>query len=273
MLRRRRQLKQMQIENEFALLLTASVDPKGMPGITQSDPRERETTYAECLQFYLSNHPRVRRIVFAENSGWPLDRFHEVLSSENPHGKDVELLSLDCNDYPRERGKSYGELLLIRRALETSRLARTSRYVGKMTGRNLLLNLTDLLARVPYEFELFCDIRDHNFYQLLRMPDCGHHCDSRFFVFTRQFFARYILPIYQSPSFADGYPIESILYDLVKACENREAIIKRFAIEPEYAGAAGHFIRNKAKNYGSTSEILKRRIRSCSRRVTPWLHI
>ncbi len=263
----------MQIENEFTLLLTASVDPKGMIGLTQADPREREATYAHCLRFYLQNHPRIRRIIFAENSNWPMDRFHEVASANNPHKKDIEILSFDANDYPRQLGKSYGELLLMKSAIAAGRLARSSKYIGKMTGRNLLLNLTQLLERVPREFDLFCDIRDHNFYQLLRMPDCGHHCDSRFFVFTQNFFERHFLPIYGSEAFAAGYPIESILFDLVKNCEKNEAVIKRFAIEPEYAGAAGHFIKNRAKDYSSTSEVLKRRIRSCSRRVTPWLHI
>jgi len=108
---------------------------------------------------------------------------------------------------------------------------------------------------------------------LLRLPDCGHHCDSRFFVFTPGFFERRFLPVYSSAPFADGYPIESILYDLVKRWETTERIVKRFSVEPEYAGTAGHFIKSKAKDYGSTSEVLKRRIRSCSRRVTPWLHI
>ncbi len=263
----------MQIETDFALLLTSSVDPNGMPGITQSGPLEREATYADCLRFYLQNDPGVRRIIFAENSGWPLDRFHEEVAVNNPHAKEVELLSFNCNDYPRERGKSYGELLLMKNAIASSRLATSSKYVGKMTGRNLLLNLTELLERVPREFELLCDIRDHNFYQLLRMPDCGHHCDSRFFVFTRGFFERHFLPIYTSESFASGYPIESILFDLVKSLEKTEPIIKRFQVEPEYGGAAGHFIKNKAKDYSSTSEAVKRRIRSYSRRVTPWLHI
>lgn len=262
----------MQIEKDFTLLLTASVDPKGMAGLTQADPCERETTYADCLRFYIRNHPRVRRIVFAENSSWPLSRFQQV-AADNPHAKEIELLSFDCNNYPRERGKSYGELVLMKKVLEESRLTRTAKYVGKMTGRNLLLNLTELLRRVPRDFELFCDIRDHNFYQLLRMPDCGHHCDSRFFVFTTSFFERHLLPIYETASFAEGYPIESILYDLVKSCEKTEPIVKRFSLEPEYAGTAGHYIKNKAKDYGSTSEVLKRRIRSYSRRVTPWLHI
>ena len=266
-------VRSLPIETDFALLLTASVDPKGMPGITQADPLEREATYADCLRFYLRNDPRVRRIIFAENSGWPVDRFHEEVAASNRHAKEVELLSFDCNDYPRERGKSYGELLLMRNAIEASRLARASKYIGKMTGRNLLLNLTELLESLTQDFELLCDIRDHNFYQLLRMPDCGHHCDSRFFVLTCGFFERHLLPICTSESFANGYPIESILFDLVKSLEKSEPIIKRFRIEPEYAGAAGHFIKNKAKNYSSAGELMKRRIRSYSRRVTPWLHI
>jgi hypothetical protein len=265
--------KSLQIETDFALLLTASVDPKGMPGITQTDPVEREATYADCLRFYLQNDPRVRRIIFAENSGWPLNRFHEEVAANNPHAKEVELLSFNCNDYPRERGKSYGELILMKNAIGASRLAGLSRYIGKMTGRNLLFNLTELLDCVTRDFELLCDIRDHNFYQLLRMPDCGHHCDSRFFVFTREFFDRHLVPICDGETLASGYPIESILFDLVKRLEKTEPIIKRFRVEPEYAGAAGHFIRNKAKDYSSTSEMVKRRIRSASRRVTPWLHI
>ena len=268
-----RLLHQVRIETEFALLLTASVNPKGMPEITQPDPLERENTYANCLGYYVINHPRVRQIVFAENSGWPLDRFREISVSNNPHAKQIEFQSFDGNDFPREKGKSYGELLLMERALEESRLLRTARYVGKMTGRNLLLNMTALLESITGEFEFCCDVRDHNFYGMLGMPDCGHHCDSRFFVFTPSFHERYLKGTLDNLPFADGYMIEALLYDLVKSVENTDPVIKRFRIEPDFRGAAGHFIKGKKKDYGSRSEILKRSIRSCSRRVAPWLHI
>lgn len=259
--------------DDFTLLLTASVDPKGMPGVSESDPHDRETTYLKSFAYYLSNHPRVRKIIFAENSGWPLDRLHEMAARANPHGKQIEILSFDCNNFPREKGKSFGELLLIEKALNESKLANSVSYIGKMTGRNLLLNLTRLLETLPRDFQLCCDIRDHSFYEMLGMPDCGHHCDSRFFLFTMPFFERYVRTVYATLPFEREYMLEGFLFDLVKQNERSERIIKRFRIEPEFSGTAGHFMKNKAKNYDSVREVMKRRIRSCSRRVAPWLHI
>ena len=263
----------MKIEDDFVLLLTASVDPKGMPDLTQPDPLDREKTYAQYFEYYVRNHPRVRKIVFAENSGWPLDRFNEIAARANPLAKKVEVLSFDCNNFPRERGKSYGELLLIEKTLERSSLAKRNKYIGKMTGRNLLMNLTPLLESIDSDFEFYCDIRDHNFYQLLGMADCGHHCDSRFFIFTNSFYDKYLKGSHAACSVGNGYLIEGLLFDLVKTTAPTEPIIKRFDIEPDFRGTAGHFIRNKAKDYGGSREIIKRRIRSCSRRIAPWLHI
>ena len=263
----------MRIESEFILLLTASIDPKGMPGVSQPDPGDREDTYTDCFRYYLENHPRVRKLIFAENSGWPLDRFHELASFANSHAKEIEIISFDCNDFPREKGKSFGELLLIEKALERSRLARDVKYIGKLTGRNLLLNITALLETISSDFALCCDIRDHNFYELLGMPDCGHHCDSRFFIFTRSFHSRYLKGTLAALPFANGYLIEGLLFDLVKTVERTDPIIKRFRVEPDFRGTAGHFMKNRAKDYGSATEIMKRRIRSCSRRVAPWLYI
>jgi hypothetical protein len=255
------------------LLLTASVDPKGMPNLTQVDPGEREDSYARCFEHYLRNDPAVQRIVFAENSGWPLRRFADIASRANLHNKQVELLSFDGNEFPREWGKSFGELLLIEQALGHSRLASEATYVGKMTGRNLLVNLSALLRSVRCEFDLYCDIRDHNFYQLLGMPDCGHHCDSRFFVFSHSYYNQYLKSNHFSSLTKSGHFIERLLFDLVKATENHKKVIKRFDIEPDFRGSAGHFIKNRPKNYGSQREVLKRRIRACSRRVAPWLYI
>jgi hypothetical protein len=263
----------MKIETEFSLLLTASIDPKGMPGVSRPDPNYREQTYADCFEYYLRNHPRVQKIIFAENSGWPLDRFHQLAGTANVHAKEVEVLSFDCNDFPRDKGKSYGELLLIENALDRSQLAESARFVGKLTGRNFLLNLTRVLETLPGAPEFYCDIRDHNFYQMLGMPDCGHHCDTRFFVMTRHFYDRYIRHTYATLPFESNYMLEGFLYDLIKENEHREKIIKRFRVEPDYRGAAGHFMKNKPKDYGSPAEIWKRRIRSCSRRVAPWLYI
>jgi hypothetical protein len=258
----------IRIEDDFALLLTASVDPKGMPGVTRPDPRAREKDYADALRYYVAQHPRVKRIVFVENSRWPLDRIREA-AADNPHGKDVEFVSLDCNDFPRHLGKSYGEFLLLDRAMEASRLARQTRYVGKLTGRNYLLNLTRVLERAPESFGLLMDIRDHGIYELLRIPFNGRHADTRLLVFTQDFYARFIRGRYADLDDSKPYMAEDLFYDLAKRGESAPQVIRRLPIEPDYRGLAGHW----NKDYGSFREVTKRRIRGVTRRVAPWLHI
>jgi hypothetical protein len=261
--------RSIRIEDGFALLLTASIDPKGMPGVTRPDPRARERDYADALSYYITRHPRVRKVVFVENSNWPLDSIREAAGADNPHGKEIEFVSLDCNDFPRHLGKSYGEFLLLDRAMEASRLARAARFVGKLTGRNYLLNLTRILERTPDTFGLLMDIRDHGIYEFFRIPYNGHHADTRLLVFTHAFYQRFIRGRYQDLDDSKPYMAEDLFYDLAKNEPSAAQVIRRLPIEPEYRGLAGHW----NKDYGSAREITKRRIRGVVRRVAPWLHI
>jgi hypothetical protein len=256
------------IEQDFTLLLTASVNPNGMPGVTRPDPRARETDYADALRYYVMQHPRVKRIVFVENSNWPLEHIRAA-AGDNPHDKDIEFISLDCNDFPRHLGKSYGEFLLLDRAMEVSRLARQARFIGKLTGRNYLLNLTRVLEKVPDTFGLLIDIRDHGIYEFFRIPYNGRHADTRLLVFTQDFYERFIRGRYRDLDDSKPYMAEDLYYDLAKHQPSAPEVIRRLPIEPEYRGLAGHW----HKDYGSFREVAKRRIRGVTRRVAPWLHI
>jgi hypothetical protein len=60
------------IIDDTLLLLTASINPNGMPGAIL-DSGQRLQDYKAAFSYYLENHPRVSKILFAENSGWPLD--------------------------------------------------------------------------------------------------------------------------------------------------------------------------------------------------------
>jgi hypothetical protein len=256
------------IEREVTLVLTASVDPKGMPGVSRLDPLTREQDYAGCLRYYVCQHPRVRRIVFIENSGWPLDALKAVASS-NPHGKELEFVSLNCNDFPREKGKSYGEMLLLDLGLRQSRLAATAPYIAKLTGRNYLTNVTRLLEQAHPPLALYCDVRDHRIYDMLRIPACGHHCDTRFFVMTLGFFDCFVRPRYAQLDDSKNYLVENLFFELSKMRDPAFPIIRRFTVEPAYSGIAGHL----NKDYGSVGERIKRGIRAAARRIMPWLYI
>lgn len=259
----------MNLTTDLVLCLTASIDPQGMPGVSRPDPKVRETDYAQCLQFYSEQFPQVQRIVFIENSGWPLDRLRHIASTCNPHGKRFEFISLRCNDFPRELGKSYGELMLMDRGLEQSELARDARYLAKLTGRNYLLNLTQILERVRRDFQLLCDLRDHPLYEWLRIPACGRHADTRFIVFTPELYNRHVRGQYVRCSEALGFHAENLFYEIAKNPTLASEVIPRFAVEPQYRGIAGHL----NKDYGGPRERLKQVIRGAGRRIAPWLRI
>jgi hypothetical protein len=250
-----------------ALLLTATVRVnRGVAGVTAPAAEEREAEYAENLRYHLHHHPGVRRIVLAENSGWPLDRLHEV-AGDNPLGKEVELVQLDCNNFPGHLGKGYGEALLIDRALGASRLLAGASHVAKLTGRQRIDNLTALLARVPADVRFLCDLRDHGLYERFGLPAAGRYCDTRFFLFTRPFFDAHLRGLHREAAAREGeLNLEAAYYEVLKTLDREPGVLCRFPVEPRYRGMAGHW----HKDYGSPRERIKQTVRAVARRLLPW---
>jgi hypothetical protein len=257
--------RRIDLENGLALLLTASVQVNsGLAGVTAADPRQREEEYAANLRYFLGEHPRLRRIVFAESSGWPLDRLREIAAASNSHGKEVELVQLSCNDFPGSRGKGYGEARLIDRALDASRLVREARWIAKMTGRQRVLNMTAILERLPDDFDFLCDLRDHGLFERFGIPAAGRYCDTRFFVFARPFFDAHLRHLYAAPC-AGEYNLEDSYYRAVKPLASDPRVICRFPLEARYRGRAGHW----NKDYGSLRERARQSVRAVARHLLP----
>jgi hypothetical protein len=257
------------IRDEVALVLTSSIDVKGMTSSSRPDPKERERDYAGTLKYYLNEHPDFRRIVFIENSGWPLDRLKSLAEQENPHRKQVEFISLSCNDFPRELGKSYGEMLLLDQGLAQSRVAAEVRYLTKITGRLYLMNVTQLLGAVRRPFEFMVDLRDHGLYEMVGSKNCGRFSDTRCVVTTPAFYDEALRGKYVTLNEEKGRFIENLLYDVAKDPKFMGRTIRRFPVEPDFRGVAGHL----NKNYGSLKETVKRRLRAGLRVVAPWLYV
>src|SRR3712207_810750 len=92
---------------DVCLVIAASIRPNAMSDVSIVDPIAREADYLGALAYYLEHHPRFRRIVYIENSGWPLDKFVELAARVAPH-VEFEAISLDLNNFPPHLGKSYG---------------------------------------------------------------------------------------------------------------------------------------------------------------------
>lgn len=97
---------------KFNLVMTASINPNGMQGLSPESLNNREEQYRDTLRFY-TQQPSIARILFVENSAWDLSRLKQEVDCPR-----VMWLSLDENNFPREWGKGYGEFLLLDRAVD-----------------------------------------------------------------------------------------------------------------------------------------------------------
>jgi hypothetical protein len=260
----------LNIEQDFALVLTASIDIKGMPKAYPTVAEQRQEDYYNSVKYYVNNQPRIQKIIFIENSGWPLDRVKEAVT-DNPHDKKIEFISLNCNDFPREFGKGYGESLLIEKGLFQSNLINTVTHFAKITGRIYLKNMTQILESTKENYDCLCDYKDQGWKikKILGKKDVSPYCDTRFLVFSQNFYEHTIKPLHQKHEKGCFY-LETRFYQAIKTVERQQKVISRFVIEPDFQGIAGHF---GGKNYSSKKERAKFMMRSLTRKVIPMLHL
>lgn len=97
---------------QFTFVMSASINPNGMAGLSPEAVVNREDQYLSTLRFYAAQ-PGIEHILFVENSAWDLSRLRREVPSEK-----IQWVSLDENNFPREWGKGYGEFLLMDRAVD-----------------------------------------------------------------------------------------------------------------------------------------------------------
>ena len=76
---------------EYILLLTACINPDGMPFTCLADVGVRKKQYIEALNFYLKN--TTRKIVFVENSGT------DISSSFKDFQHRIEFLCFEFHNF------------------------------------------------------------------------------------------------------------------------------------------------------------------------------
>jgi len=142
--------------NRITILLTATIDPKDTIFVQRNDPKIRENDYINALKMWLnlikSNIPSPS-LVFCENSGYNLDRIRYLLD-EYKNIK-TEVIQFEGNNFPSELGKGYGELLIIRYALQNSNIIDSSNYVIKVTGRYFIKNINKMIDVLSMNNDLY----------------------------------------------------------------------------------------------------------------------
>lgn len=125
----------MKYRYKVCILLTACVNPCGMSHTALQDPDVRAEQYRQALDFYIkeTNLP----IVFCENTMYDMSvDYKQYINSGR-----LEFLSFDGNNYDKQRGKGYGEAVIMRYAVEHSNLVRDSKYIIKITGRLIVADI------------------------------------------------------------------------------------------------------------------------------------
>jgi hypothetical protein len=269
----------LDIEKDFALVFTATIFVDNIARVYISDKNIREEQYLTSLNYYLSNHPRIKRMIFIENSGISLAPFQQLFEKNNPHNKQVEFISLNTNLSYYHKGKGFGECLLIEQGLKKSKLINSVTHFGKITGRLCILNLTEILESLNLDFDCACDYKDQG-YKIKKIWNKSSRafCDTRFIAFSHQFYQQYIgtLHIEFLEKFPNAYfCIEPEFYQKIRSLEKQRNIHKRFKLEPKFAGISGHSGGKKfgGKNYDGATERAKYQLKVFLRNILPGLHL
>lgn len=142
------------MEKRLAILLTATVDPKGMRLTARSNPVQRLNDYETALPKWLKATDLP--IVFCENSGYDIGSIQKVAEA---HRRAVEFVSFTAPSFPEKMGKGYGEMLIIKEAIEKSKTIGPDTIVIKATGRIFVPNIAVMVERWRrIDFDVSCDL-------------------------------------------------------------------------------------------------------------------
>lgn len=127
------------MKKKYVILLTACVNPDGMPFTVLNDASERLRQYRKALEFYLteSSYP----IVFCENT---LCDFSDDYKNYINKGR-LEFITFDGNKFDKTKGKGYGEAIIMEEAFRRSKLIAENNFIVKITGRLLVRNISQLI--------------------------------------------------------------------------------------------------------------------------------
>ncbi|GAT62861.1 hypothetical protein [Paludibacter jiangxiensis] len=194
----------------YTILMTACINPNGMPFTYLQDVNEREEQYIKAINHYLE-HTNFD-IVFCNNSG------EDISDKIKTNTKRFEYLTFQGNSFDHHLGKGYGEMIILKYALSHSQFIKNSDYIIKITGRLIVSNLiqsiytTNLIWLFKKNKLYFTDInRDSKL------------IDSRCFIANKYFFERSIINGYKLNDFKEYY-FEHLLFDEVNSFNMRNNV-------------------------------------------------
>ena len=217
--------------NKTALILTSTIDPKGIKFLERTNIQNRYDDYKKAFIFWINNK-LINNIIFIENSGYDLTFFKKkALESK----KNIEVITCKINnDFDRSYGKGYGEYLSLKKIFETSKIAENNDYFIKVTGRHIIKNFNQIYK------DIFQD--DNEIY--LNLKNNLKLADSTIFGGSKLFFTKYL--IHETSKTNDS---KNIFFEHATASATLKAITNglQFSQIKVYADIDGYIGTNNKK--------------------------
>jgi hypothetical protein len=169
------------------VLLTATVDPRGMVRTVVSDPDTRLREYHAVICDMVAQLPGIP-VVVCDNSGRGVEQ-PAVGESVASWPDEVQFVSFDDHGEAVGRGKGYGEMGIIQHVLENVQVAKSADLIVKVTGRYRVTNAGSLIHKISAAgpADVVVDLVAG-----LTQADC------RFFVASPRFLRDYLAPMRES---------------------------------------------------------------------------
>ncbi len=214
--------------SKLAVLLTATIRCEDTPFLERSDPELREADYRWAIQGWLATRG-FDTLIFCENSGAPLDALREFAAEKNRVGAKLVFLSCSKNSGARMFGKGYGEIEIIRHAIENTQDIDSHQLVLKVTGRYRARNAERLLRELrSARADLLCSLR-------MKLTEA----DSRIFAISPRCATSQLLPRQDSINDSKGKYLEQVLADAVHGTILSGGSWAPLPIEPLIYGVSG----------------------------------
>jgi hypothetical protein len=255
---------QIPATERFLLVMTACIDPsQGEYRLHRADPHVRLEDYKSALRFWLAfPDARIRNVLFIENTRYSLSELEGIAAHENPGGKRVEFVSLDCNWYPPGGHYGYAELRMLDLGLLRSELRTRTSHMIKVSGRFTFPSLTRLLDRLPPDFDAAADARTW------RTPLRRHEhpqVTTQLILFSHDLYAAHLQQCYRELESGDITHMEAIYYRKLTALVGHRKVILRFPCNATPVGFPAH----RDRSYSHPSQLVINGVRAVARRVLP----
>ena len=219
---------------DFSLILTATINPGGMPDLVRKDVEVRLNDYKKSFEFWIKK-PSIKKLIFIENSNYDLTFFHDLAKKYQNKDKEIEILSNDLNSkFDKNLGKGYGQYLCLKEVFKISTIAKKTDYFIEVTGRHCVINFENILNDIDFnKTDIYINLSNN-----LKFSDANIYAGSK------NFFLNYIIPETSKTNDIEGMIFENCVANAVLKAVSDGYTLSRV---PIYAIIDGHIGTNGKK--------------------------